>query len=95
MWTKITAVISSLGQSIQFCAWFAHFGVASIIAEHVYTRDPLWTLMVIVALGAAKEFLYDALYEANPPQTFWDNLEDFSGWCAGGLVGFGFAVGWW
>lgn len=94
---KLITWISALGQNVQWIAFWAHFGVAALIVEHVNHRehDPLYVLTVVMILAAVKEFYYDAKYEKNPSQTFIDNLEDWLGWCLGGLFGFGFAVGWW
>jgi len=91
----ITKWISALGQSIQFVAWWAHFGVAALICGHVGKSDPLWTLIVVVVAAALKEFVYDAHFETDPVQTAADNWQDFSGWVAGAVLGLGFAVGWW
>lgn len=92
---KVTSWISALGQSIQFCAFFAHFGIAALVAEHVWCSHSLWILILIVVAAGIKEFYFDATYETAPKQTFTDNLEDFLGWTCGGFFGFGFAVGWW
>jgi len=75
--------------------WIARFGIAAIIAEHVGTGRPLWTLTGIIVVAAAKEFWFDEVCDYGPPQTFTDNLEDWIGWSLGGLFGFGFVVGWW
>lgn len=93
--STITKWIAALGQNVQFVAGVAHFGVAALVAEHVYTRDPLYTLIAITVAAAVKEFYFDATYETDPVQTWQDNLEDFLGWVSGGFFGFGFVVGWW
>ena len=82
--STLSSWVSKLGQSIQFVAFWAHFGVAALVVEH--TPHHVLTA-VLVALGAAvKEFWYDAKYEINPPQTFTDNLTDWLGWTLGAVV---------
>lgn len=93
--STVTSWIAKLGQSIQFVAFWAHFGIAALVAEHIYTRDPLYTLIIIVIAAAIKEYGFDAHYETDPPQTWRDNTEDFLGWSLGALYGFSFAIGWW
>jgi hypothetical protein len=83
--STLSSWISKIGQSIQFVAFWAHFGVAALIVEH--TPHHLLTAVAISALAVVKEFYYDAKYETNPPQTFLDNFEDLLGWVLGAVVG--------
>jgi hypothetical protein len=95
---KIVAWVAALGQDINFVAFWAHFGVAALVAEHVHgasDHSKIDTLIVIAVVSAFKEFLFDARYETDPPQDFTDNLFDWIGWVTGAVFGFGFAVGWW
>ena len=79
--------IAKLGQNIQFVAFWAHLGVGALIV--LVSGRYSEVAAIIVILGASvKEFYFDAKYEKDPPQTFWDNLEDFSGWSMGAVVGF-------
>lgn len=75
--------LAQLGENRQFVAFFAHFGVAALICEHT----PWWMMTVIVGGAAVKEFYFDAHYETDPPQTFWDNAEDWAGWTLGAYIG--------
>ena len=82
MFNKISAWISALGQSMQFVAWWAHVGAANLVVSHCGSHMLLAAIIVTIA-GAIKEFVFDAKYETNPPQTMLDNIEDFSGWVVG------------
>jgi len=88
--STLSSWVSKLGQSMQFVAFWAHFGVAALVVEHT----PHHSLMVgiVAALAAVKEFWYDAKYETNPPQTFLDNLEDWLGWTLGAILGLLFVM---
>jgi len=81
--------LATIGQNIQFVAFWAHLGVAAlvtILAFH-FTRFG-WVVGLVIILGAGvKEYYFDAKYEKDPPQTFWDNTEDFIGWALGTVVG--------
>lgn len=88
MFKKIADFIASIGQSIQFVAFFAHFFCAAYVISRFYDWDLRILLALLVTIGAAiKEFWFDANYEKNPPQTFKDNLEDWLGWTLGALLG--------
>jgi hypothetical protein len=82
--------VSKLGQNIQFVAFFAHAGVAALLVEHL-PGNALWWALSILVIGGGKEYWYDAKYEQNPPQTFWDNTEDFLGYAVGALAGYALA----
>jgi hypothetical protein len=71
---------------MQFVAFTAHFCAAALIVEHAY-HDHLLVALFIMSAAGVKEFWYDAKYEANPPQTFLDNFEDWLGWSLGALLG--------
>ena len=83
--STLSSWVSKLGQSMQFVAFWAHFGVAALVVEHMPHK--LLAVVIVAALAAVKEFWYDAKYETNPPQTFLDNLEDWLGWTLGAVVG--------
>jgi hypothetical protein len=62
----------------------------AFVAAWILTRLPAhkwWLACGIIVFGALKEFLYDAKYETDPPQTFTDNLEDFAGYVTGCVIG--------
>lgn len=89
---KISQWIASIGQNIQFVAFWAHAGVGALVIRMLYKYHPSWSFypaIVLVLGGAIKEYVFDAKEETNPPQTFWDNTEDFIGWLAGA------GIGWW
>jgi hypothetical protein len=79
------AVMAIWGDNIQVTAFFAHGGVAGLIAEHL--PHQFIVAGAIIVAGGIKEFYFDAKYEKDPPQTFIDNLEDWSGWSVGAIVG--------
>ena len=87
--------VADTGQSIQFVAFWAHFGMAALVVEHLSRTLPGLTLTAVVVLGGLKEFIFDADEETMPPQTFMDNFQDWLGWTAGAFTGYGFVVGWW
>jgi len=81
--------LAALGQNAQFVAFFAHLGAAETltILAFRFTRFG-WGVVGLIILGAAiKEFYFDAKYEKDPPQTFWDNFQDFIGYALGTVVG--------
>lgn len=84
--------IAQLGQNAQFVAFFAHAGVAALLVEHL-PGHAWWWLTGMLVYAAGKEFWFDATYEKNPPQTFWDNLEDFIGYAIGAVLGYFLRVG--
>jgi hypothetical protein len=84
--SNISAEVATIGQNIQFVAWFAHAGVANFVVQHSFGHQAVLAIVVIVA-GGIKEFWFDATYEKDPPQTFLDNFEDWSGWAAGAILG--------
>lgn len=83
-----TNKIATLGQNIQFVAFFAHAGVSYFVIDVAPEPVKMWLAWLIVVLAGIKEFYFDARYEKNPPQTFWDNLEDWLGWSVGVVLGF-------
>jgi hypothetical protein len=77
--------IARMGQNIQFVAFFAHAGVAALVVEHSPHR---WIVAgAVMVAGGIKEYWFDARDETDPPQTFWDNTEDFVGWTTGAILG--------
>jgi hypothetical protein len=86
---KLSVLVASTGQNIQFVAFFAHLGVGACITRFAIKHGvKTWILFAIFIVGGAiKEYYFDARDEVNPPQTFWDNTQDFIGWCCGPVVG--------
>lgn len=80
--------ISALGQNIQFVAFFAHAGVSYFIIDVASDSCKMPLALLIIVLAGIKEFYFDARFEKDPPQTFWDNLEDWLGWSLGVILGF-------
>jgi putative Ca2+/H+ antiporter (TMEM165/GDT1 family) len=79
----IAAFIARVGQSTAFITtmahiFFAYFLVSLYRGPHIY-----WAGGVALLIFGVKEFWFDRLYETDPPQTFWDNLDDFSEYFAG------------
>jgi hypothetical protein len=85
---KVAAYVAATGQGIQFVAFFAHAGVASFVVEHLSFGHYGIAALLFLAGGGVKEFYFDARYEQDPPQTFMDNLEDWSGWAVGAVLGY-------
>lgn len=79
--------LATLGQNQQWVAFWAHWGVAAEVVEHLSFGHAIALTLSIMAAAAVKEFWYDATYEKNPPQTFADNLEDWIGWSLGAVSG--------
>jgi hypothetical protein len=81
----ISAFIAALGENPAFVAFNAHcwfaFSVVYVLASHGVPELPLAAIVCLVAV--VKEFWFDARYEQNPPQTFWDNLDDAAGYAVG------------
>ncbi len=78
--------IAKLGQNRQFVAGAAHFffaGYLVMLTAMLWPSQILSVTLGITGFAAIKEFLFDAEYESNPPQTFLDNLEDFITYIAG------------
>ena len=88
----IRTKVASIGQNIQFVAFFAHAGVAVFLVEHVNFNHPFDMMSLIIVGAGIKEFYFDARYEKDPPQTFMDNLQDFIGWAVGAVVGYLYIV---
>lgn len=89
----IAKLIADLGEDPLFVAFNAHcwFAFAIVYFAAVHGAG-LPVAGVAVVAAALKEFAFDAFYEHDPPQTFWDNLEDFGGYCAGVLLALGAAL---
>lgn len=85
----IEAKVASVGQNIQFVAFWAHLGVAALLVEHLPDNGLDWALLICLAAGL-KEYWFDAKYEHDPPQTFMDNTQDFIGWATGAIIGYVF-----
>jgi hypothetical protein len=77
--------VAFYGTNVQFLANVGHFTVPyAVIAT--FPRAKWWLLAGFVAYAAVKEYYFDARDEV-PKQTFWDNTEDFAGYCLGALAG--------
>jgi hypothetical protein len=59
------------------CAHFFFAGYLVMLTAMLWPSEILTVTLGITGFAAVKEFVYDAKYELNPPQTFLDNLEDF------------------
>ena len=86
--SKLTALISGIGENPKFIAFMAHSGVAATVlllfsGWHQYAAAGA----AVIAAGA-KEFIYDLKYEKTPPQTLADSTGDFIGY----LTGIAFAL---
>lgn len=75
--------IAALGESSQFVAFWAHFGVSMGLVDHTRLAHKVYMASGIMVYAAVKEYWFDARYEKNPPQTFWMNTQDFIGYVAG------------
>lgn len=85
--TALSDWLAKLGEDPIFVAFNAHcwfaFAVIFVTAQYV-THTTLYVLAgACMALSACKEFLFDANYEENPPQTAYDNATDFAGYVCG------------
>lgn len=86
--SKITDFISSIGENPKFIAFAAHSGVAATVLLLFSGWHQYLAAVIAIGLAGFKEFAFDRLYEKSPPQTFWDDLEDFTGY----LTGIAFAL---
>ena len=77
----ISSLIAKVGSNPYWIAANAH---AWFACSMVLMGVPWW---VIVLAAGGKEFIFDARYELDPPQTFMDNLTDFAGYCVGVGIG--------
>jgi hypothetical protein len=80
-------IIAKLGQNIQFVAACAHFFFAGYLVL-LFPSHALLVAVGITVYASIKEFVFDARYESNPPQTWTDDIEDFAGYVAGAWVTF-------
>ncbi len=85
---SITKFIADLGENPKFVAFMAHSGVAATVLLLFSGWHQYLAALIAIGLAGFKEFVFDHLYEKTPPQTFWDDLEDFSGY----LTGIAFAL---
>jgi len=86
--SKLTAFISGVGENPKFIVFMAHSGVAATVILLFSGWHQYAAAVIAVGLAGLKEFVFDHLYEKSPPQTFWDDLDDFSGY----LTGIAFAL---
>jgi hypothetical protein len=86
---SLTAFIARIGTNIQFVAAMAHIGMTFTLLHFAGYFLPLWPMVAVVMVAAAiKEFIFDILYEHDPPQTFALSAQDFMGY----LIGCGLAT---
>jgi len=90
----LKSFIAGLGENPNFVAFNAHWGFAFfVVVVALQCGAPLGAVIPIcVALAGYKEFIFDKHQEKAPPQSFADNLLDFSGYVTGislGLIFFG------
>ncbi len=86
--SKLTALISGIGENPTFIAFMAHSGVAATVLLLFSGWHQYAAAGVAVILAGAKEFLYDLKYETTPPQTLAMSAGDFAGY----LTGIAFAL---
>jgi len=79
---SISSLIAELGQSIQFVAACAHFFAAGYFVM-LFHKHAIWVALIITGAASIKEFWFDAKYETSPPQTFTDEIEDWTSWIVG------------
>jgi len=83
---EIIDLVANLEESENFIAFNAHCWFAFSLLYFLYTLHH-WTIVITVPLAliisALKEFMFDAQYETNPPQTTKDNIMDFVGYVSG------------
>lgn len=75
--------IGRIGENQTFIAtmahvFFAYFVVSLASGTHQHIAAVIW-----LGLFGFKEFFIDRLYEHTPPQTFWDDLDDYIGYVLG------------
>lgn len=80
--SKVSTFIADLGENANFVASVAHAGAAFILVEHLPGRPLVWAL-AMTGYALVKEYWFDATYEHNPPQTFWNNTLDFATYMVG------------
>ncbi|MDE1828217.1 MAG: hypothetical protein KGH65_03600 [Candidatus Micrarchaeota archaeon] len=85
---KLTDFISKTGENPKFVAFMAHSGFAATVLMLFSGWHQYAAAVVALLLAVAKEFSFDLRYEATPPQTLMDSVEDFIGY----LTGIAFAL---
>ncbi|MHB8406325.1 MAG: hypothetical protein ACYDCJ_12975 [Gammaproteobacteria bacterium] len=86
--SKLTALISGIGENPKFIVFMAHSGTAATVLLLFSGWHQYVGAGVAVLAAGAKEFLYDLKYETTPPQTLPDSIGDFAGY----LTGIAFAL---
>ena len=84
----LTGFIARIGQNTAFVAamahiFFAYFVVSLFSGVHQYIAAGVCLLVF-----GFKEFYLDRLNELNPPQSFWDDLDDFAEYVIGIALAF-------
>jgi hypothetical protein len=91
LWARIGKWLtehSKFMNELDFLAGMAHVAWAyGIVLTTMFVSGQLRLTAEIsiglVLFAAAKEFIYDANFEKDPPQTFKDNMQDFCGYLGG------------
>lgn len=79
----ILSWIGRIGENQAFIAAVAHAGFAYFVVSLASGAHQYIAALVWLGLFGFKEFLFDRLYEQSPPQTFFDDLDDFAGYVIG------------
>jgi len=82
---SVTSFVARVGSNPTWIAANAHFWFAFSLVQ---LSHGVGTVAVIAAVAAVKEFVFDRLYEHDPPQTTLDNVEDFFGYLLGALASY-------
>ncbi|MDE2098377.1 MAG: hypothetical protein KGL39_14075 [Patescibacteria group bacterium] len=85
---SIASFIAKTSENPNFIAWNAHMFFAAFVVRLFPSVIPRYiSACVLILLAAGKEFVFDRLHEKTPPQNFWNDLEDFAGYCSGVILG--------
>jgi hypothetical protein len=80
---SLSSFIAKTGINPTFIAFNAHCWFAYAVT---FTARAHWVALAVVIAAAVKEFSFDARFEV-PKQTTADNVEDFSGYVSGAILG--------
>ena len=75
--------IGRIGENQTFIATMAHVFFAYFVVSLASGTHQYIAALVCIGIFGLKEFAFDRLHEQNPPQTFWDDLDDFAGYVIG------------
>lgn len=82
----LSSLVSKIGQNSTFIAFMAHSGFAYFVVSLFSGMHQYVAAVVCFIVFAIKEFFYDIKFEQNPPQTFMDSSDDFTGYLIGIIV---------